>query len=117
MLRVAIGSTFARSRTWVAAKPRLRLLLHTHPLSPRLFPRTLHSPSRNTSTAMATPFLIALGALSAGFGGRYAMQRIAAKGAKSGMDAWVKGGFQSKMDPKEAKQILGIKYVLSALVR
>lgn len=39
------------------------------------------------------------------------MQRLAARGGKTGMDAWVKGGFQAKMDPKEAKQILGIRCV------
>jgi hypothetical protein len=60
---------------------------------------------------MATPLLIALGALGAGLGGRFAMQRLAARGGKTGMDAWVKGGFQTKMDPKEAKQILGIRSV------
>lgn len=61
---------------------------------------------------MATPLLIAFGVLGAGFGGRFAMQRLAARAGKTGMDAWVKGGFQSKMDPKEAKQILGIRFVV-----
>lgn len=66
---------------------------------------------------MATPLLIALGALGAGFGGRFAMQRLAARGGKTGMDAWVKGGFQTKMDPKEAKQILGIRCARSCSPR
>lgn len=30
-------------------------------------------------------------------------------GQKSGSDQWVKGGFQGRMDRKEAAQILGLK--------
>jgi DnaJ family protein C protein 19 len=64
---------------------------------------------------MSTPILIGVGALAAAFAGRALVRRgfLSSKGAS---EQWIKGGFQSKMDRKEAIAILGLKYVtLSSL--
>lgn len=61
---------------------------------------------------MSSPLML-LGAAAAALGGRYAYIRLAAR--KVGAETWVKGGFQQKMDSKEAKLILGIRSVLSPL--
>jgi DnaJ homolog subfamily C member 19 len=58
---------------------------------------------------MATPFLVGIGAIAAGLAGRHFLRRSAMGAA----DQWVKGGFQGKMDRKEALAILGLKYVYS----
>lgn len=55
-----------------------------------------------------------LGGAAALAGGRLAYVRLAGR-AKVGADMWVKGGFQQKMDAKEAKLILGIRLVISIL--
>jgi len=65
-------------------------------------------PSRST-TQMATAALLGIGALVAGLGGRAYFRALANQAGKGGADAWVKGGFQVKMDAKEAKAILGIR--------
>lgn len=62
---------------------------------------------------MATAALLGLGAMAVGLGGRAYWKALARQAGKGGADAWVKGGFQTKMDPKEAKAILGIRSVLS----
>ncbi|KAN0107518.1 hypothetical protein V8E52_010036 [Russula decolorans] len=54
---------------------------------------------------MATPFLVGIGAIAAGLAGRHILRRRAMGAA----DQWVKGGFKSKMDRKEALAILGLK--------
>ncbi|KAH9959576.1 hypothetical protein BC827DRAFT_490169 [Russula dissimulans] len=54
---------------------------------------------------MATPFLVGIGAIAAGLAGRHFLRRSAMGAA----DQWVKGGFQGKMDRKEALAILGLK--------
>lgn len=58
---------------------------------------------------MSTPILIGVGALAAAVAGRALVRRgfLAGKGAS---EQWVKGGFKSKMDRKEALAILGLKY-------
>ncbi|KAJ7158635.1 hypothetical protein C8R46DRAFT_395960 [Mycena filopes] len=55
---------------------------------------------------MATPTIIGVGALVAGLTARHFIKR----GAMGAADQWVKGGFRSKMDRKEAVAILGLKY-------
>ncbi|KAF8349057.1 hypothetical protein F5887DRAFT_1059972 [Amanita rubescens] len=57
---------------------------------------------------MSTPILIGVGALAAAFAGRALVRRgfLSSKGAS---EQWIKGGFQSKMDRKEAIAILGLK--------
>ncbi|KAF5391687.1 hypothetical protein D9757_002394 [Collybiopsis confluens] len=54
---------------------------------------------------MATPLLVGAGALAAALAGRHFLKR-AGKGAA---DQWAKGGFNTKMDRKEAVAILGLK--------
>ncbi len=56
---------------------------------------------------MATPLLVGIGAIAAGLAGRHILRRRAMGAA----DQWVKGGFKSKMDRKEALAILGLKCV------
>jgi DnaJ family protein C protein 19 len=57
---------------------------------------------------MATPFLVGIGAIAAGLAGRHILRRRAMGAA----DQWVKGGFKSKMDRKEALAILGLKCII-----
>ncbi|EJD06450.1 uncharacterized protein FOMMEDRAFT_131393 [Fomitiporia mediterranea MF3/22] len=54
---------------------------------------------------MATPFLVGIGAIGAALIGRQVLRA----GAKSGAEQFVKGGFKTKMDRKEAIAILGLK--------
>lgn len=61
---------------------------------------------------MATPFLVGIGAIAAGLAGRHILRRRAMGAA----DQWVKGGFKSKMDRKEALAILGLKCIIPVLV-
>lgn len=56
---------------------------------------------------MATPFFVGIGAIAAGLAGRHILRRRALVSA----DQWVKGGFKSKMDRKEALAILGLKCI------
>jgi hypothetical protein len=56
---------------------------------------------------MATPLLVGIGAIAAGLAGRHILRRRAMGAA----DQWVKGGFKSKMDRKEALAILGLKCI------
>lgn len=56
---------------------------------------------------MATPLLIGFGALAAALGGRHLLRQRATQTAEQ----WIKGGFQQRMDRREAIQILGLKYV------
>lgn len=55
---------------------------------------------------MATPVILGVGAIAAAFAGRHFIRR-AGKGVA---EEFVKGGFKTKMDRKEAIQILGLKY-------
>jgi len=64
----------------------------------------LHS---HTHISMATPFVIGIGAIAAGLAGRHFLRHRAMGAAEQ----WVKGGFQAKMDRKEALAILGLKCV------
>ena len=57
---------------------------------------------------MASPLLFGLGAIGAALTGRMILRQRAAAAAEQ----WVKGGFQQKMDRKEALQILGVKFVI-----
>ena len=57
--------------------------------------------------SMATPFLVGIGAIGAALAGRHLLRAGASRGAKE----FVKGGFKTKMDRKEAIEILGLKYV------
>ena len=61
---------------------------------------------------MATPLLIGVGALAAALGGRHLLRQRAGRTAEQ----WVKGGFQSKMDRREAILILGLKCVFAPLL-
>jgi len=54
---------------------------------------------------MATPLLIGVGAIAAAFGGRHLLRQRAAQTAEQ----WIRGGFQQKMDRREAIQILGLR--------
>lgn len=77
---------------------------------PRLFRPRRVSLARLRSTGiytMATPILIGIGALAAALGGRHLLRQRAAQVA----DKWVKGGFQQKMDRREALMVLGLKCV------
>jgi hypothetical protein len=58
---------------------------------------------------MATPLLIGIGALAAAVGGRHLLRQRAGRLAEQ----WVRGGFQAKMDRREAILILGLKCVYS----
>lgn len=62
---------------------------------------------------MATPIIVGVGAIAAAFAGRTLLRRA----GKSAAEEWVKGGFKSKMDRKEAIAILGLKYVVLARPR
>ncbi|PAV16512.1 protein related to Mitochondrial chaperone [Pyrrhoderma noxium] len=55
--------------------------------------------------SMATPFLVGIGAIGAALAGRHLLRAGASRGAKE----FVKGGFKTKMDRKEAIEILGLK--------
>lgn len=57
---------------------------------------------------MASPLLFGLGAIGAALAGRMILRQRAAATAEQ----WIKGGFQQKMDRKEALQILGLKFVI-----
>lgn len=57
---------------------------------------------------MAGAILAGLGLVGAGLGARWYFNALARQG-KVGLDKFVKGGFQAKMDAKEAKAILGLK--------
>jgi hypothetical protein len=59
---------------------------------------------------MASPLLFGLGAIGAALAGRMILRQRAAAAAEQ----WVRGGFQQKMDRKEALQILGLRYVIRA---
>lgn len=65
---------------------------------------------------MSTPILIGVGALAAAVAGRALIRRgiLSGRGAS---EQWIKGGFQSKMDRKEAIAILGLKYVALSSLR
>lgn len=76
--------------------------------------RCMSSDSANSSSSMATPILIGVGAIAAAVAGRSLMRR-GLLGGKNAAEQWVKGGFKAKMDRKEALQILGLKYVAQAL--
>ncbi|KIK63003.1 hypothetical protein GYMLUDRAFT_163421 [Collybiopsis luxurians FD-317 M1] len=54
---------------------------------------------------MATPFIVGAGAVAAALAGRHLLKQA----GKSAADQWVKGGFKTKMDRKEAIAILGLK--------
>jgi len=54
---------------------------------------------------MASPLIFGLGAIGAALAGRMILRQRAAATAEQ----WIKGGFQQKMDRKEALQILGLK--------
>ena len=58
---------------------------------------------------MSVPIVIGCSLIGAGI-----LARMMSR-PKSGSDKWVKGGFQSKMDRKEAVQILGLRYVSAPL--
>ncbi|UZJ51757.1 hypothetical protein CBS101457_001077 [Exobasidium rhododendri] len=56
--------------------------------------------------ALATPIiLVGAGLIGAGI----AAQLLRAGGSSAPSGKWVKGGFQSKMDKKEAAQVLGLR--------
>ncbi|KAG8781530.1 mitochondrial import inner membrane translocase subunit TIM14 [Ceratobasidium sp. 428] len=57
---------------------------------------------------MTTPVLIGLGAVAAALAGRHLI-RTGVIGGVRAADEWVKGGFNAKMDRKEAIAILGLK--------
>jgi hypothetical protein len=102
--------------------PTLPKLRSTSTFNTLPFPSPYHHYSHNThptapslTLRMATPFLIGLGVLGGALGGRYAFRTMAARAA-SGADKWAKGGFQQKMDMKEAKLILGIKSVVHSFL-
>ena len=57
---------------------------------------------------MATPILIGLGAVGAALAGRHYIRTVGRRGAEQ----FVKGGFKSKMDRKEAIAILGLTCVI-----
>ncbi|KAF9506893.1 hypothetical protein BS47DRAFT_1385410 [Hydnum rufescens UP504] len=59
---------------------------------------------------MATPLLIGIGALAAAVGGRHLLRQRAGRVAEQ----WVRGGFQAKMDRREAILILWFKRWSSA---
>lgn len=65
---------------------------------------------------MSTPILIGVGALAAAVAGRALVRRGLLAG-KSASEQWIKGGFKSKMDRKEALAILGLKYAPPLLHR
>jgi DnaJ family protein C protein 19 len=54
---------------------------------------------------MATPIIFGIGAAAAALAGRHFLRQRAANAAAE----WVRGGFQAKMDRKEAIQILGLR--------
>lgn len=62
---------------------------------------------------MATPLLYGVGAIAAALVGRNLVRR-GIIGGKRATEEWVKGGFKSKMDRKEAIAILGLKCVVFA---
>ena len=80
--------------------------------SGRLTARSLVSRfvTRHLAHHMATPILIGVGALAAAVAGR-ALIRRGFLASKNAQNQWVKGGFQAKMDRKEAIAILGLKFV------
>ncbi|TCD69363.1 mitochondrial import inner membrane translocase subunit TIM14 [Steccherinum ochraceum] len=57
---------------------------------------------------MATPIIVGVGAIAAAIAGRSLMRR-GMLGGKGAAEQWVKGGFKSKMDRREAIAILGLK--------
>ncbi|CAD6904064.1 unnamed protein product [Tilletia controversa] len=57
---------------------------------------------------IATPVLIGAGLIGAGIAANFMMRSRASAAAGPG-GKWVKGGFQNKMDKKEAAQILGLR--------
>ncbi|KAJ7707592.1 hypothetical protein B0H17DRAFT_1125348 [Mycena rosella] len=57
---------------------------------------------------MATPVILGVGAIAAALAGRHLIKK-GAFGARGAAEQWVKGGFRSKMDRKEAVAILGLK--------
>lgn len=61
---------------------------------------------------MATAFLVGVGALAAGVLGR----QIYRSSFQRASQEFLKGGFRSKMDRKEAIAILGLKCVLSLTI-
>lgn len=59
---------------------------------------------------MATPIILGVGAIAAAIAGR-SMLRRGLLGGKGAAEQWAKGGFEAKMDRKEAIAILGLKSV------
>jgi DnaJ family protein C protein 19 len=57
---------------------------------------------------MATPIIVGVGAITAALVGRQ-LFRSGVIGGKRVAEQWVRGGFRSKMDRKEAVAILGLK--------
>ncbi|KAE8220950.1 hypothetical protein CF319_g5605 [Tilletia indica] len=57
---------------------------------------------------IATPILVGAGLIGAGIAANYMMKSRASAAAGPG-GKWIKGGFQNKMDKKEAAQILGLR--------
>lgn len=62
---------------------------------------------------MASPLLFGLGAIGVALAGRMILRQRVAGAAEQ----WVRGGFQQKMDRKEALQILGLRSVICYLPR
>lgn len=105
----APGSTVDDTRAWGGSLSQL------HGVS------EVTRPTNNTPTTMAS-ILLATGALlGAGTAARIGLRSMAKNGAvlnpflaaiagqKAVGDQWVKGGFQGRMDKKEAVEILGLK--------
>ncbi|KAK0533394.1 mitochondrial import inner membrane translocase subunit TIM14 [Tilletia horrida] len=57
---------------------------------------------------IATPILIGAGLIGAGLAANFMMRSRGSAAAGPG-GKWIKGGFQNKMDKKEAAQILGLR--------
>lgn len=66
----------------------------------------LHQTARRE---IATPILVGAGIVGAGL---LAQVLLKPKGAGPAGGKWIKGGFNAKMDKKEAAQILGLRYVI-----
>ncbi|ETS62845.1 hypothetical protein PaG_02600 [Moesziomyces aphidis] len=109
-----IASTSARALSR-AAKPSTRSLPRNVSLQSGSS-RSLSTPFRPTSSALlqhtqpraiATPIMIGAGLVTAGLIANLLLNPKNGAGPSGGK--WIKGGFNTKMDKKEAAQILGLR--------
>ncbi|WFD32758.1 mitochondrial import inner membrane translocase subunit TIM14 [Malassezia sp. CBS 17886] len=96
----ALRAHYARARATVPPRAGAQRSLSTSPFRPT---RPMLLQVTEPTQMLSVPVLAGVGLIGAGVIARMMMR------PSSGSGKWVKGGFQAKMDRKEAAQILGLR--------